>query len=47
MEELILLAQWGRTSLENIPQGDTALHGRDWSGELQKWKDAKEAAAKK
>jgi len=37
----------GRTSLEDIPQGETAQHSRDWSGLLQKYKDDKEAAAKK
>ena len=41
------LGPMGRTSLENIPNGDSACHGRDWGAELQKWKDAKEAAAKK
>jgi len=35
----------GRTSLENIPLGDAALHQRDWGAELKKYNDAKEAAA--
>ena len=39
------LGPLGRTSLDTIPEGDAAMHSRDWSGELQKWKDAKEAAA--
>lgn len=41
------LGPMGRTSLEDIPNGEAAQISRDWSGELQKWKDAKEAAAKK
>ena len=39
------LGPMGRTSLENIPLDAAAQHSRDWSGELKKYNDAKEAAA--
>lgn len=37
----------GRTSLEHIPLGEEAKFNRDWAGEMKKYNDAKEAAAKK
>jgi len=40
-----VLGPMGRTSLENIPLGDAALHERDWTGVLKQYNDAKEAAA--